>query len=895
MSDELSKLYNQIQEIKNSPESWIVRNNVTGIVHEGVGRKPLAWGEYPEGMDPESENAKQYDMWRGNFLSLSQDAFTPEGMSEIQKQDQDSVTSDPLWATASRVLHNYLNPTGEDKGFFSDLSGDKQRQLNQGEQIVSDEKGFDDYAQWGVNFISLFENNFSAMGINTAQLMDAPIEVHRAMYYLMESADRKGVKFSNVVKGLGNMMADPFTYLGLGTLGIGLLGKQTGQKLTKMAFKDLLKNSVKLVKPTKVSAVASAEGALYMSAFDLARQNVAVNAEVQDSINKTQLATMGTTGAVMGQGLTRLVDAAPQIATNVSGAITDAGEAAKARMAEGGTQLNTGLDIDPLLAAAGDLVSGNNKAPGPEIDYEGFTSQALEVTKTLNQQKGTGQQFKSQLLKGGVKQDEIDWLGLDDILNKDKVTRDEVEQHIRDNRIEIDNVTLTGEPEDQVIDFEEPEILTPDEVYGPEYGSEQMFEQYLDGGATFDEIKQSISDTGFDEATKAKTIARAQEVYHSDGILNLHAQFEPDETAVLEEAGNRLYNEIYYENKEMQFIRKVDRKHGYAITGNDDLGYMVFTDVAQSKDYKNGLLDEPVFSLDEAQLQLEDIKRENGLLIEDHETTRHSEHTQPGGENYQEVLLRLPNDGIDSLAHKRDIDYSGDHFDELNIIAHMRLKDRKTNAGEKVLYVEEIQSDWGQQGRNNFRLDNKELEELAEKRKKAQIIYDKYAKQRKETGKDIEGTELDEANAAISFLQQTSNTELLNINLIPKAPFVTDTDKWTQLALKKLLVKATEEGDYDYIAISPGRVQFERWNNEGLRNYYDKIIPKNAQKIVKKLDKDALGDVQIEMLSDLYSQKSFAIKLTDKLKEKVRNGQALFSVPAAVAAGAIGLGEDDGN
>ena len=321
MSDELSKLYNQIQEIKNSPESWIVRNNVTGIVHEGVGRKPLAWGEYPEGMDPESENAKQYDMWRGNFLSLSQDAFTPEGMSEIQKQDQDSVTSDPLWATASRVLHDYLNPTGEDRGFFSDLSGDKQRQLNQGKQIVSDEKGFDDYAQWGVNFISLFENNFGAMGVNTVQLMDAPIEVHRAMYYLMESADRKGVKFSNVVKGLGNMMADPFTYLGLGTLGIGLLAKKGGQKLTKMGFKEMLKNSVKLVKPTKVSAAASAEGALYMTAFDYARQNVAVNAEVQDSINKTQLATMGTTGAVMGQGLTRLVDAAPQIAKNVGDAI----------------------------------------------------------------------------------------------------------------------------------------------------------------------------------------------------------------------------------------------------------------------------------------------------------------------------------------------------------------------------------------------------------------------------------------------------------------------------------------------------------------------------------------------------------------------------------------------
>ena len=319
---DFSKLFQQNLILKKSDTRWIYKNPVTNKVHEGVGQNPaLPWGEYPEGIEPDSPEQQLFDMQRGRYVPLPQTAFTQEGMSEIQKQDQDSVASDPLWATASRVLHDYLNPTGKDRGFFSDLSGDKQRQLNQGKQIVSDEKGFDDYAQWGVNLISLFENNFSAMGINTAQLMDAPIEVHRAMYYLMESADRKGVKFSNVVKGLGNMMADPFTYLGLGTLGIGLLGKQAGQKLTKMAFKDLLKNSVKLVKPTKVSAATSAEGALYMSAFDLARQNVAVNAEVQDEIDLGQTAAMGTTGAVMGQGLTRLVDAAPQIAKNVGDAI----------------------------------------------------------------------------------------------------------------------------------------------------------------------------------------------------------------------------------------------------------------------------------------------------------------------------------------------------------------------------------------------------------------------------------------------------------------------------------------------------------------------------------------------------------------------------------------------
>ena len=74
---------------------------------------------------------------------------------------------------------------------------------------------------------------------------------------------------------------------------------------------------------------------------------------------------------------------------------------------------------------------------------------------------------------------------------------------------------------------------------------------------------------------------------------------------------------------------------------------------------------------------------------------------------------------------------------------------------------------------------------------------------------------------------------------IPKAPFVTDTDSWTQLGIKKLLTKAVDEG-YDYVSFSPGHVQYKRWDEEGLEEYYDKIIPKNARKVVDKIDKEAV-------------------------------------------------------
>jgi hypothetical protein len=74
---------------------------------------------------------------------------------------------------------------------------------------------------------------------------------------------------------------------------------------------------------------------------------------------------------------------------------------------------------------------------------------------------------------------------------------------------------------------------------------------------------------------------------------------------------------------------------------------------------------------------------------------------------------------------------------------------------------------------------------------------------------------------------------------IPDAPFVKDTEKWTGLAIKRLLQMA-EKGDYDHVAFSPGQVQFDRWKDKGLIEYYDQIIPSVAKDVTKKMkDKSA--------------------------------------------------------
>jgi hypothetical protein len=130
---------------------------------------------------------------------------------------------------------------------------------------------------------------------------------------------------------------------------------------------------------------------------------------------------------------------------------------------------------------------------------------------------------------------------------------------------------------------------------------------------------------------------------------------------------------------------------------------------------------------------------------------RYKTYTLPGGENYKEILFRLPENVVEpkarSLTHDEFIEfgilneklgrehnlptdqmvrwkelkdiqntrtqeleqikksgknqepYLHDHWKESNVLAHMRINDRIDSEGKKNLLAEEIQSDWLQEGR----------------------------------------------------------------------------------------------------------------------------------------------------------------------------------------------------
>jgi hypothetical protein len=64
--------------------------------------------------------------------------------------------------------------------------------------------------------------------------------------------------------------------------------------------------------------------------------------------------------------------------------------------------------------------------------------------------------------------------------------------------------------------------------------------------------------------------------------------------------------------------------------------------------------------------------------------------------NYRIFLMRLPRD----VNPRIEGTYWSGHFSESNIVAHVRTSDRTTPDGRKVLFIEEVQSDWNQVGRD---------------------------------------------------------------------------------------------------------------------------------------------------------------------------------------------------
>jgi len=224
-----------------------------------------------------------------------------------------------------------------------------------------------------------------------------------------------------------------------------------------------------------------------------------------------------------------------------------------------------------------------------------------------------------------------------------------------------------------------------------------------------------------------------------------------------------------------------------------------------------------------------------------------SQYQLPGGENYRELLLTL-NDKQKNVeaASKRleelrksgsDEEYQkakeewirameshapfkSSHFDEPNILAHVRFNERTDADGKRVLFLEEVQSDWHQKGRRQGYAEGEPKSTPRVEPDELRITQDEYQwrghapdGRQLSVGKGVVSTEAEARDYISRYMNKnaaTDNMERLQAHRVkvPNAPFK---QTWPMLAMKRMIRYAAENG-FDRIAWTTGEQQAARYD-----------------------------------------------------------------------------------
>lgn len=150
-------------------------------------------------------------------------------------------------------------------------------------------------------------------------------------------------------------------------------------------------------------------------------------------------------------------------------------------------------------------------------------------------------------------------------------------------------------------------------------------------------------------------------------------------------------------------IAKKDDGYYYVIDRMDDL-----RDVSRPMITLNSAFDAAYEYADNHGSELDRANTPNRISGPDDPvgSPQHGKYTVPGAENYREILLTLPN--VPGKFVKSS------HFNTPNSVVHTRVSDRVDSQGNKILYIEEMQSDWHQTGRREGYLSESERVKLTE-------------------------------------------------------------------------------------------------------------------------------------------------------------------------------------
>jgi hypothetical protein len=474
-----------------------------------------------------------------------------------------------------------------------------------------------------------------------------------------------------------------------------------------------------------------------------------------------------------------------------------------------------------------------------------FFSALTRAVEAVRQPRAPAAQWRG-IIDGlktrGVREEELAWSGVRDWLGEQKgsVSKEAILDHLRENEVRVEEVMKGG--------GEDPNAVV-----------EQKYEERERVGHQLEHAVVGLPGAEFVDAAGEKWDGRGVKIGLSQGDLklaDLPAEVRPAAEAYL--AADQAHERAVH-------AAQVHRDGGgpkfssYTLPG--------------SKNYREMLLTMP-HDTTAAQAAFDAAGRRRIELFDalkqaNDDYGRSDDRALAARDKWTAASKTETAAGI-ALKAAKDSQFTAGHFDEPNVLAHVRMDDRTGPNGEKILHVAEIQSDWAQRGRKHG---FGELPPVREARRYefGDITTTETEHQYIATGPDGETVKIGKGTVASrreaqeyaaryftdNDIRRYQSEDIARSNRetpVPDAPFIKDTGAWSSLALKRILRHAAERG-YDKVSWDTGETQNDRydlskqvhsihWARRSDGKYDVTIAPKDGGPI----SRDALDERGIEDL-----------------------------------------------
>lgn len=541
-----------------------------------------------------------------------------------------------------------------------------------------------------------------------------------------------------------------------------------------------------------------------------------------------------------------------------------------------------------------------------------WLSNADVAVRNIKQDKATAEQWRAMIEKaGGLKAGEDKWMGLSAWLDSkkgEKLTKDEVLDYIRENTIQVEDVTYQEINEDDV------ELMPKMREYADEFRK-----RVRETGNEDEAFDQMVSEYGDDFGTAFG---------YGDG--ELYPEWEYGTETINDAARHYLsIDENPINETRLGFTTKgLDNKKEIALVvptiepyhSNDKVH---FGDAGDGRAVAWVRFGETTISANDKDLREKDAEALNAL----------NEYTSKKARKYQSLMKPLQQVMTDE--ERAEYKRLGDAVLE----ADKALKEAQETETKRVIVIDEIQS--------------KSHQDRREKGTRTPEGQAKINRWNELSYRNVFGQLTPEESAELAGLKQEGVNN--SYGGVPDAPF----DKnWHELAMKRMIRYAAENG-YDKLAWTKGEQQAERYNigkvidqigrsqmfgdtgeirydlfpkddsgsislfvkdgvvtrsareefeekrleevvgkdlaakmlempdhsslnisempigGEGMRGFYDQILPRFMDKYGKKWGVKT-GEIELPNLEE-SAQKMWAVDITPEMKESVMGGQPLFS------------------